>query len=581
MSYIGPQYKIVGPAGADGATGPQGPAGPSDISVDATPQLGGDLDTNSNNINFADNDKAQFGAGNDLQIYHDGSHSRIAEAGTGDLKLGTSGGAVRITANGVADDMIVANQGGSVTLAHSGTTKLATTSTGATITGDLTFGDGHTIGDDGNDNLTLTSSSGENIKYDAAGGNHLFLNNGSEKFRFDASDNLLVGAISTAASDFGAKFLNDGTSKILAIHRQASDGDYIQFARGGNAQGTIKQDSGNLVINANDDFQIETNDGTKIVHVDANGNVGIGTVAPAQLLTIEGSGNQDTRMQIKNPGTGSDDDTVIRCLIGGTEASNYIQFGDPDDTNAGQIQYRHSDNSMRFTTGGGERLVLDSTLISTTSTTVRMGQGTGGISLTTNDGYGNANIAFNHEGGVPEQGSNDSSGRITVDTDNPNSRMAFELKSTVTAGSGVVLTPVLQLYGTAGTGGYGTMVSEGGTAGRVDLQQGSSKAWVRWEMLGSFGISDSYNVSSVADSGTGNSVITINNAMNNSNWAALLGGTASQTSGGTLSMDSSGFGGGGTSPYRTTTKVHTRSVSGAGSANDAADNNLGAFGDQA
>ena len=74
----------------------------------------------------------------------------------------------------------------------------------------------------------------------------------------------------------------------------------------------------------------------------------------------------------------------------------------------------------------------------------------------------------------PEQGSNDSSGRITtVDTDNAQSRMGFELKSTVTAGSGVSLTPVLQLYGTAGTGGYGTMVSEGGTAGRVDLQQGS------------------------------------------------------------------------------------------------------------
>ena len=112
-------------------------AGISDVVQDTTPQLGGNLDTNGNNITFADNDKAVFGAGSDLQIYHDGLNSRIADAGTGDLKIGTSGGAVRITANGVTDDMIVANQGGSVSLSHSGSTKLATTASGCDITGGL------------------------------------------------------------------------------------------------------------------------------------------------------------------------------------------------------------------------------------------------------------------------------------------------------------------------------------------------------------------------------------------------------------------------------------------------------------
>jgi hypothetical protein len=48
-----------------------------DLIGDATPQLGGDLDTNGNDINFGDNDKAVFGAGSDLQIYHDSSHSHI------------------------------------------------------------------------------------------------------------------------------------------------------------------------------------------------------------------------------------------------------------------------------------------------------------------------------------------------------------------------------------------------------------------------------------------------------------------------------------------------------------------------
>jgi len=38
-------------------------------------------------LGFADNAKAQFGASNDLQIYHDGSHSYINETGTGQLYI--------------------------------------------------------------------------------------------------------------------------------------------------------------------------------------------------------------------------------------------------------------------------------------------------------------------------------------------------------------------------------------------------------------------------------------------------------------------------------------------------------------
>jgi hypothetical protein len=58
-----------------------------DLVDDTTPQLGGDLETNSNHIKFTDGDKAIFGSGSDLQIYHDGSNSYIHEVGAGDLTL--------------------------------------------------------------------------------------------------------------------------------------------------------------------------------------------------------------------------------------------------------------------------------------------------------------------------------------------------------------------------------------------------------------------------------------------------------------------------------------------------------------
>ena len=45
----------------------------------------------SGNTLFADNEKAIFGAGSDLQIYHDGSHSYVDENGTGQLKIRSNG----------------------------------------------------------------------------------------------------------------------------------------------------------------------------------------------------------------------------------------------------------------------------------------------------------------------------------------------------------------------------------------------------------------------------------------------------------------------------------------------------------
>jgi hypothetical protein len=70
--------------------------GISDVVDDTTPQLGGNLDTNGSNIVFGDSatpgtdDTLIFGAGNDLQIYHDGNDSFIKDAGTGDLKINAS-----------------------------------------------------------------------------------------------------------------------------------------------------------------------------------------------------------------------------------------------------------------------------------------------------------------------------------------------------------------------------------------------------------------------------------------------------------------------------------------------------------
>jgi hypothetical protein len=92
------------------------------------------------NILLGDNDKILLGSSDDLQIYHDGSNSYIKDVGTGQLFIETNGNRVLIRdSNG--DNLGDFNNNGSVYLSHvSGgisTTRLQTTSSGATVTGDL------------------------------------------------------------------------------------------------------------------------------------------------------------------------------------------------------------------------------------------------------------------------------------------------------------------------------------------------------------------------------------------------------------------------------------------------------------
>lgn len=122
----------------------------SDVVDDTTPQLGGDLETNSNDIKFADNDKALFGADGDLKIYHDGSDSIIEDTGTGDLIIKAS---QRIYMKGVNDETLIrSTENSQISLYHNNAEKLSTLSGGVQIYGALTLTgtvDGRDIATDG------------------------------------------------------------------------------------------------------------------------------------------------------------------------------------------------------------------------------------------------------------------------------------------------------------------------------------------------------------------------------------------------------------------------------------------------
>ena len=91
------------------------------------------LTVDSDGVSVPDNVKINLGNSDDLQIFHDGSNSRITDTGTGNLYL-TGANNISLLSNATTYGVF----GTSVDLYYSNSKKFETTSAGATVTGSLT-----------------------------------------------------------------------------------------------------------------------------------------------------------------------------------------------------------------------------------------------------------------------------------------------------------------------------------------------------------------------------------------------------------------------------------------------------------
>ena len=87
-------------------------------------------------IKLGDNSKALFGAGSDLEIYHDGSNSFISDIGTGDFKITSNGNGISLQKS-TSETMAFFDTDGPVHLYHDNSEKFVTTSGGVSITGEV------------------------------------------------------------------------------------------------------------------------------------------------------------------------------------------------------------------------------------------------------------------------------------------------------------------------------------------------------------------------------------------------------------------------------------------------------------
>jgi hypothetical protein len=199
----------------------------------------------SGDMTFEDNDKAVFGDGSDLRIYHTGSHSTIENIGTGHLQIHTTDFRLRNSAG--TESMILANADGNVQLFYDNAEKLATTATGIDVTGTVTA-----------DGLTVDDTSGTVGLFNSTGAvSTLAINN-------------------THANAWGSN---------IAFRTGGTDAGY--FGSIGSFLGNTDQDL-SVYSTAGNGFRIYTNGNNERIRVTSSGNVGIGNSAPTQTLEVTG-----------------------------------------------------------------------------------------------------------------------------------------------------------------------------------------------------------------------------------------------------------------------------------------------------
>jgi len=346
--------------------------------IDVTGVITTDGMTTSADINFGDNDKAIFGAGSDLQIYHDGNDSYVQDSGTGLLFIRGSS-SVRIQgANG--ESSIDANENGAVNLYYDNSNKLSTTSTGITVSGAvgapssedfyrIKFQDQGGIAND----VGIGQPDADSLAFNftpTAGGHIAFFAGSSEKVRIDASGRVGIGTtpdallrvngtakIGEGAASNTAKLMVNtasGTAAGIQLFQDSVESWIIDnpasstaltFSNSGTermrigASGDLTVKGGRIFVNESDNGNTAVaitrdadegyvnvySSGTQTVEIRGNGNsyfnggnVGIGTSSPYSALTV------DTANGILNIANGNSSGGTKIQAWGATPTNGYL-----------------------------------------------------------------------------------------------------------------------------------------------------------------------------------------------------------------------------------------------------------------
>ena len=305
----------------------------------------------SGDLSFGDNGKAIFGAGSDLQIYHQTTGtagSYIAENGTGDLRISGN----NLWLNDVSGDTYFRAVNGSYAkLYHAGAEKISTTSTGVDVTGTLTS-DGLTV-----DGITVLDSETNFVADTSSANKSLVL----------ASQGATGGNGALGASVAFSRINSESPrAAIAAINTDSS------FERMGLSFWTHQDNFANvmkkrMVIDHRGDISFYEDTGTtpKFFWDASAESLGIGTTSfpsgPNKLAIQgnQGASGSDTNVAADELFIDNAGDTGM-TLGSSNTGTGYYAFADSDVALRAGIFYDHSTDDMGFRVSSSTRMTIDS-----------------------------------------------------------------------------------------------------------------------------------------------------------------------------------------------------------------------------
>jgi trimeric autotransporter adhesin len=324
--------------------------------IDVTGVITTDGLTTSADINFGDNDKAIFGAGSDLQIYHDGSNSYLDEQGTGVLYIRGSAG-VYIMKYDNTETLATFLHDDGVYLYHNNNLKIATTSTGIDVTGTAVT-DGLTVA--GN-----VSIDGGTIKLDGnypTGTNNVALGNTALDSITSGDSNVAIGTNAMTALTEGTESVAVGALSLATVTTDNFNTGVGYATLNANTTGTSGTAIGRKALTANTTG--DNNTAVGALSLDANTEGATNTAVGYQSLSANTTASQNTAvgssaMAVNTTGANN---TALghAALDANTTASNNTAIGKSslDANTTGAENTAVGKSSMAVNTTGSYNVAL-------------------------------------------------------------------------------------------------------------------------------------------------------------------------------------------------------------------------------